>query len=151
MRRVLLLLPVLLLAGPALGEPLKVAKGMWSVTSDIYMSAVIDGAPVDIPSEHSTIEECWSTDQDVTIDEGIATYLGECTTGQSWAQGHSFDIDLYCDFDGIPMNGTAEFAVSKGGGSFSGRIFLSGGTDGADMTAEALMIGHTTGACAAPN
>lgn len=151
MRLPTLLAPLLILASPAVADPLQVAKGMWSVTSDIYMSAVIDGQPIDIPSEHSTVEECWSTDQDVTIDEGIATYMGECTTGQSWAQGHSFDIDLYCDFDGIPMNGTAEFAVSKGGGSFSGRIFLSGGADGADMTAEALMIGHRTGACAAPN
>lgn len=151
MRPVIMLLSLALAAGPALGEPLKVAKGMWSVTSDIYMTATVDGEAVDIPSEHSTIEECWATDEEVTIDEGIANYMGECTAGQSWAQGHSFDIDLYCDFDGIPMNGTAEFAVSKGGGSFSGRIFLSGGVDGADMTAEALMIGHSTGTCAAPN
>lgn len=151
MRPFILLLPLLYAAGPALGEPLKVAKGMWSVTSDIYMSVVMDGEDLDVPSEHSLTEECWSTDQDVTIDESIASYLGECAAGESWAQAHAFDIELYCDFDGVPMSGMAQFAVSKGGGSFSGRMFLSGGLDGADMSAEALIIGHRTGVCPAPN
>ncbi|MGE6696773.1 hypothetical protein ACQKH5_03720 [Hyphomonas sp. NPDC076900] len=151
MRPILILAPFLLAAATAQAEPLKLAKGMWSVTSDIYMSVLVYGEAVEVPSEHSAIDECWSTDEEVTIDENIASYMGECTAGDSVATAYSFDIILYCDFDGVPMEGSAEFAVSKGGGSFSGRMFLSGSENGAEVTAEALMIGHNSGTCTAPN
>ncbi|MFN7164417.1 MAG: hypothetical protein ACK4P2_06310 [Hyphomonas sp.] len=151
MRAALFLAPLLLITAPAIAEPLSVAKGMWSTTSDIYFNVQADGEVLDIPPEHSSLEECWSTDEEVAIGEGLVNFFEGCTSPGSSSKAHSFDMDLTCDFDGIPMTGVAEFAVSKGGGSFSGRMFLKGQSDGAQFEAEALLIGHRTGACPAPN
>ena len=74
-----------------------------------------------------------------------------CIATDSRAKVHSFDMDLVCDFSGVPMTGGAEFAVSEGGGSVSGRIFLSGASDEISIEAEGLLLGHLTGTCPAPN
>lgn len=152
MRPILLLAPLCLIAATAIAEPLAVTKGMWTATSDIYYNLQVNGAPVEVPSEHSTIEECWSTDEEVALDEGLVDYFEGCTATDSWNKGHSIDFELACDFSGVPMYGVAGFAVSKGGDSFVGRMFLSGQTgDGLTMDAEALLIGNRTGVCPAPN
>lgn len=151
MRPVILLAPLFLIAGLAAAEPLAVAKGMWSTTSDIYFKAEADGQTIEIPPEHSSLDECWYTDEHVDISEGLAAFFEGCTSAGSRSKAHAFDMDLVCDFDGVPMSGVAEFAVSKGGGSFSGRMFLSGEADGARFEAEALLLGHRTGSCSAPN
>lgn len=151
MRPAFLLAPFLMFAAPALADPLMLAKGNWSTTSDIYFTVTANGETRDIPSEHSTLEECWMTDQEVTIDESMASFFEGCIATGSRSKAHSFDMDLACDFDGVPMAGVAEFAVSKGGGSFSGRIFLSGTSDDLVLEAEGLLMGHLAGTCPAPN
>lgn len=152
MRPFLLLAPLVLMAAPALAEPLAVAKGMWKATSDIYFNVTANGEVMDVPPEHSSIEECWSTDQEVAVDESLVDFFEGCEAVDSWTKAHSIDFELSCDFSGVPMSGTASFAVSKGGNSFVGRMFLAGQTeDGLVMDAEALLLGNRTGACAAPN
>jgi hypothetical protein len=150
MRLSFLALSCLACAAPALADPLKVAKGMWSTSTDIYFSVTANGETIDVPSEHSTLDECWMSDQEVTIDESMASFFEGCTSAGSRGTPYSFDMDLTCDFDGMPMSGTAEFAVSKGGGQFSGRLFLTGGSEGVEMNAEGLLLGHRTGTCTAP-
>ena len=150
MRLPLIVLPALLFAAPVMAEPLKVAKGMWSTSTDIYLTVAADGEPLDMPPEHSTLDECWSADEDVIIDESMASLFEGCVSAGSWGKAHSFDMELACEFDGIPMTGTAQFAVNKSGNQFSGRLFLSGGSDGLLLEAEGLLLGYRTGTCAAP-
>ncbi|MBK8198003.1 MAG: DUF3617 family protein [Acidobacteria bacterium] len=151
MRRVLALIPFLMIAGAAAAEPLKVSKGNWYATSDVYFDFSMDGEKVDIPSEHDIIDECWATDADVTIDESMASVMGECRATDSRTREHAFDMNLACDFDGTPMIGTASFAVSKGGDSFYGRIHLAGKVEGWPIEAEGVLLGHKTGACTGQN
>ena len=151
MRLPALIVSWLIFAWPAAAEPLQVTKGMWSVTSDIYISATAEGEPIDVPSEHSVVDECWMTDEEVTIDESMAAHFGGCYADNSVSKAHSFDMGLVCDIEGVPMTGAAQFAVSKGGGSFVGRMFMLGEDGVLGMEAEALLIGHRTGACPAPN
>lgn len=152
MRPLYFIAPLFLMAAPALAEPLAVTKGMWKATSDIYFNVEANGQVIEIPSEHSVIEECWSTDEEVALDEGLIDYFDGCTAVDSWTKAHSIDFELSCDFDGVPMYGNASFAVAKGGNSFVGRMFLSGQTnDGLVMDAEALLMGNRTGTCTAPN
>ena len=75
MRPVFLLAPFLMFAAPALAEPLMLAKGNWPTTSDIYFSGLVKGQALDVPSEHTTLEECWMTDEEVRIDEGLASFF----------------------------------------------------------------------------
>ena len=150
MRLPLLILPCLLFATPVQADPLQVAKGMWSTSTDIYFSIVQNGEAVIIPPDHSTLDEWWATDDEVTIDESMAALFEGCQSAGSRGTAHSFDMDLVCDFEGVPMSGTAEFAVNKSGGQFSGRLFLSGEADGLLMEAEGLLLGYRTGACTAP-
>ncbi len=151
MRPALILTSLLILAAPAIADPLMLAKGNWSTTSDIYFTVTAGSEVLDIPSEHSSLEECWMTDQEVTIDESMASFFPGCTSTGSRGKAHSFDMDLTCDFDGVAMTGVAEFAVNKSGDSFSGRIFLAGSEGDASFEAEGLLLGHLTGTCTAPN
>jgi hypothetical protein len=128
-----------------------VSKGNWYATSDVYFDFSMDGEKVDIPSEHDIIDECWATDADVTIDESMASVMGECRATDSRTREHAFDMNLACDFDGTPMIGTASFAVSKGGDSFYGRIHLAGKVEGWPIEAEGVLLGHKTGACTGQN
>lgn len=149
MRLPLLVLPCLLMATPALADPLQVAKGMWSTSTDIYFYVTADGETIDVPPDHSTLDECWATDEEVTIDDSMADLFEGCVSAGSRSRAHSFDMDLVCDFEGVPMSGTAEFAVNKSGGQFTGRLFLSGESDGLLMEAEGLLLGYRTGTCTA--
>lgn len=150
MRLPLLVLPALLFAAPVMAEPLKVAKGMWSTSSDVYFFVTSNGETVPIPPQHSTLDECWTKDEEVVIDESMADLFEGCVSAGSRSRAHSFDMDLVCEFDGTAMSGTAEFAVNKSGDQFTGRFFLAGGSDGLEMEAEGLLLGYRTGACPAP-
>ncbi|MEX1250167.1 MAG: hypothetical protein WEA77_03120 [Hyphomonas sp.] len=152
MRPILLLAPLCLIEATAIAGPLAVTKGMWAVTSDMYANAQANGAPVEVASERSAIEECWSTDEEAALEEGLVDCFEGCAATDSWTRAHSIDFDLACDFSGVAMYGAAGFAVSKGGDSFVGRMLLSGQTgDGLMMDTEALLIGDRTGVCPAPN
>jgi hypothetical protein len=151
MRAAILLAPFLLISVAASAEPLMVAKGNWLATTDVYFNLVMNGEPVDIPSEHDVVNECWETDAEVTIDESMASFMGDCSVGNSLAQAHSFEMDISCNFDGSPMTGIASFVVSKGGESFAGRLLLSGDIQGAPIEADGVLLGHRTGACTAGN
>ncbi|WP_291200548.1 hypothetical protein [Hyphomonas sp.] len=151
MRRILLIAPLILTAAPALCEPLQVSKGMWTATTDVYFNVTNNGQLTEIPPEHERIDECWSKDEDVTLDEGLVDYFEGCSVVDTFTTPYSIDFDLSCDFSGLPMTGIASFAVSKGGDSFVGRIYLDGASGETGAEAEALMIGHRTGTCAAPN
>lgn len=106
---------------------------------------------VEIPSEHTALKECWMTDQEVTIDETMAKFFGGRYAPGCSGTAHAFDIDVSCDFDGVPMTRVAEFAVRNDGVNFSGRVFLMGESGGVALTGETRMIERRTGACAAPN
>lgn len=151
MRLAVLILSLALWPASALAEPLKVAKGMWSVTTDIYFLIQNEGEDMGVPPEHTAVEECWATEQEVTIDESMAAFFPGCVSTGTHSQSHSFDMDLSCNFEGIPITGVAEFAVNKPGDQFSGRLFLSGLSGALSIDAEALILGHSTGTCSAPN
>ena len=78
MRPALILAPLLLAAAAAQAEPLMVTKGQWSFTQDIYYDATASGQPIDLPPEHSTIDECWSLDEEVLIDESMVEMFEGC-------------------------------------------------------------------------
>ena len=151
MRRILLIAPLFLMAAPALAEPLQVTKGMWTATTDIYFNVMNGGQLTEVPPEHERIDECWSKDEEVTLDEGLVDYFEGCQVVDTYTTSYSIDFDLSCDFSGLPMTGLASFAVSNGGDSFVGRIYLDGASGAMTAEAEALMIGHRTGTCPAPN
>lgn len=150
MRLSFLVLAGLLLAAPAAADPLQVAKGMWSTSTDIYLFITANGEAIDVPSEHSTLDECWSTDEHVVIDESMANMFEGCVATGSRGSAYTFGMDLACDFDGFPVEGSAEFMVNKAGDMFSAQLVLAGNTDGMALNAEGLVIGHRTGACTAP-
>ncbi len=150
MRTPFLFLSALLFAAPVLAEPLKLAKGMWSTSTDVYFYVTAEGDPVDASADHSTLDECWSTDEEVTIDESMVAMFEGCVSAGSWGTSYSFDTDLVCEFEGVPMTGAAAFVVNKGGDRFSGRLFLTGSSDGLEIEAEGLLLGHRTGTCTAP-
>jgi hypothetical protein len=150
MRLFLPALGALWLAAPALSEPLKVAKGMWATSTDVYISLIQNGERTHLPPEHSTLDECWSSDEQVVIDEGMADLFDGCVVDGSQGGAHFFDMDLVCEFEGIPMTGTAQFAVNRSGDQFSGRVFFSGGDDELELDAEAVLLGYRTGTCQAP-
>jgi hypothetical protein len=150
MRLAFLVLSALLFAAPVRAEPLRLAKGMWSTSTDVYLYVTAEGEPVDAPADHSTEEECWSTDEEVTIDEGMVAMFEGCVSAGSWSTTYSFDMDLVCEFEGVPMTGAATFVVNKGGDGYAGQLFLTGSSDVLEMEVEGLILGHRTGACTAP-
>lgn len=151
MRVATILVPLMLAAAPALAEPLKVAKGMWSSSTDIYFDVTVDGEPMEVPPDHSVVKECWSTDEEVTIDEGMISWFEGCKATGLRSEAHAFGMDLACEFDGVPMTGTAEFVVNKDQDGFAGRLLLTGYLEGARLLADGVLLGHRTGACAGQN
>jgi len=150
MRLFLPVLGALWLAAPALSEPLKVAKDMWATSTDVYISYIQNGETIRLPSDHSPLDECWSSDEEVVIDEGMSDLFDGCVLAGSRGGAHFFDMDLVCEFEGIPMTGMAQFAVNRSGDQFSGRVVFSGGSDELELDAEAVLLGYLTGTCQAP-
>lgn len=151
MRLIYIFVPVLMLAATAQAEPLLVKKGMWSVSTDVYTEARDNGQRIDIPSEHTAYDQCWSTDQEVTIDDNIVSAFGDCVVEESWLKAYSYDADIICHFDGLPMSGIAQFVINRDANAFSGRFSLQGHQNAMDVTSDALLMGHWTGTCTAPN
>lgn len=150
MRPVLILAP-LLLAAAAQAEPLMVNKGQWSVTQDIYYDATANGQAIDLPAEFSTIDECWSLDEEVLIDESMVEMFEGCVSTGAVAEEFGLDIGLSCDFDGIEVEGGVLFSVSNGKNSFVAQVDLASvSPDPVDFKTHILMIGHRTGSCKAP-
>lgn len=151
MRPALTLAPLLLAAAAAQAEPLMVNKGQWKVTQDIYYDAAAKGQPIDLPAEHSTIDECWSLDEEVLIDESMVEMFEGCVSTGASAQQFGLSIELSCNFDGIDVDGAVLFSVSHGKDSFVAQVDLASVTpDPIDFQSHILMIGHRTGACKAP-
>jgi hypothetical protein len=148
MRNTAVFLSTLFMAGIAAAQPLSVAKGQWTVSSDIYFSGTMDGADVSVPPEFAVEDACWSLPEEVQFDAStLLTALEGCTASRSRATSYSLDLDIICDFGGMPMNGPAEVAISEDSGAFMARIRLQSDLQGADVQADMVMLGHRTGAC----
>jgi hypothetical protein len=152
MRAALILAPFLLASAAAQAEPLMVTKGQWSVTQDIYYDATASGQPIDLPPEHSTIDECWSLDEEVLIDESMVEMFEGCRSTGAATEPFGLDIGLACNFDGIDMGGGVLFSVSHDKNSFVAQVDLASvSADPVDFKTHILMIGHRTGTCKAPS
>lgn len=151
MRRVLAVVSLLSAGAAAQAEPFMVNKGQWRVTQDIYYEATADGAPLDFPSEHSSVDECWSLDEEVLIDASIVEMFEGCSATDVNSKEFGLDIGMICDFDGLEVDGAAQFSVSHGRDSFVAQIYLQSiARAPVDFQSHILMIGHRTGACKAP-
>lgn len=151
MRPALTLATLLLAAAAAQAQSISVNKGQWSVTQDMYYEVSAAGEVIDIPSEHSAIEECWSQDDEVLIDESMVEMFEGCVSTGVTANQFGMEIGLACNFDGIDVGGAALFSVSHGRDSFAAQIYLASPSgDEIDFQSHILMIGYRTGTCQAP-
>ena len=149
MRATIFLISTFCAAGIAAAQPLSVAKGQWTVSSDIYFSGTMDGEEVSVAPEHDVENACWSLPEEVEFDAStLLDAMEGCVANGSRATSYSLDLDVMCDFGGMPMSGPAEVAVSEGGGAFMARIRLQSDMPGADIQADMVMMGQRTGACA---
>lgn len=151
MRPAFILASLIVFAASAQAEPLSVNKGQWAVSQDIYYEASASGEKIDIPSEHSSVEECWSQDEEVLIDESMVEMFEGCVSTGATAMAYGLDIGLSCNFDGLEVNGSALFSLSHDRDSFVAQVNLaSPPEDIVDFRSHMLMIGHRSGTCAAP-
>lgn len=151
MRYISAVVSMLIVSAAAQAEPLMVNKGQWHVTQDIYYEASANGAPLDFPSEHSAVDECWSLDEEVMIDASMVDMFEGCSATDVTSKEFGLDIGMTCDFDGLEVDGAAEFSLSHGRDSFVAQIYLQSlERDPVDFQSHILMIGHRTGACKTP-
>lgn len=151
MRTALTLATLLLAAAAAQAQSISVNKGQWSVTQDIYYEVSAGGDPIDIPPEHTAIDECWSLDEEVLIDESMVEMFEGCVSTGTTAKQFGMEIGLACNFDGIDVDGAALFSVAHSRDSFAAQIYLASPSgDEIDFQSHILMIGHRTGTCKAP-
>lgn len=151
MRHVLSIASFVMAAGLAQAEPLMVNKGQWYVTQDIYYEASNAEGPLDLPSEHTTLDECWSLDEEVLIDASMVEMFEGCVATEVTYSDFGMDIGLACSFDNLDVDGAAQFLVSHGRDSFVAQVYLASITkDPVDFQSHIVMIGHKTGACRAP-
>lgn len=151
MRSALTLAILFLTAAAAQAQSISVNKGQWSVTQDIYYDVNVAGEPLEIPSEFTAMEECWSQDEEVLIDESMVAMFEGCTSTGVSSKQFGLDIGLFCNFEGIDVDGSAKFAVSNGKDSFVAQVYLASPSgDEIDFQSHILMIGHRTGICKTP-
>ena len=151
MRLSLILTSLLFSAAAAQAEPLSVNKGQWRVSQDIYSAATVEGEPLDLPAENSIVDECWSLDEEVLIDESMVAEFEGCVSTGVATRPFGMEIGLECEFDGLDVEGSAQFALSHDRDSFVAQIDLASPTTyPVDFQSHILMIGHRTGACKAP-
>ena len=151
MRSIFAFAALFLVGAAAQAEPLSVNKGQWYVTQDIYYEATAEGEPLDFPSEHSSVDECWMLDEEVLIDVSMVDMFEGCAATGVITKEFGLDIGLACDFDGLEVEGSAQFSVSHGRDSFVAQVYLESlQTDPVDFQSHILMIGHRSGACKAP-
>lgn len=151
MRLPLLLIPAFLMTAAAEAQSISVNKGQWVVSQDMYYDATANGEDLDIPSEHSTIDECWSLDEEVLIDESMVELFEGCVSNGAISQPFGLEISLSCSFDGLEVDGSALFTVSHARDSFAANLYLATQADNpVDFQSHIVMIGHRSGACKAP-
>lgn len=149
MRGIFFLISPLLIVGAASAQVLSVAKGQWTVSTDIYFEGTVDGADADIAPEFVVENACLSLTEEVEFTaESLVQAMAGCHSAGSRTTTYSVDVDLVCDFEGVPMKGPAALAVSEGGNSFLAWIRLKSDYPDVDIDADMVMIGHRTGACA---
>ncbi|MBY9065897.1 DUF3617 domain-containing protein [Hyphomonas sp. WL0036] len=151
-------LPVLLASAflapllAAQAQSISVNKGQWRVDQDSYFRGIADGEVLDMPPEFSSIDECWTLDEEVLIDESMVAMFEGCVSTGSKALPYGVAIGVSCDFDGLLVGGTLAFSVSHTRDSFSAHLQLNNeANDGLDFQSDLLMIGHRTGTCQAPS
>jgi len=151
MRLLMILLPALLTAAAAEAQSISVNKGQWHVTQDVYYEASADGEPLDFPAEHSAVDECWMLDEEVMIDASMVEMFEGCSATDVNSREFGLDIGMICDFDGLEVDGAAQFSVSHGKDSFVAQIYLQSiARAPVDFQSHIVMIGHRTGTCQAP-
>lgn len=151
MRLPLLLIPALLMTAAAEAQPISVNKGQWYVTQDMYYDASVNGEAIDLPPEHTAIDECWSLDEEVLIDESMVEMFEGCVSTGAVSHPFGLDIGLSCDFDGLELGGSAFFTVNHGRDSFAANLELASlAGDPVKFQSHIIMIGHRTGACQGP-
>lgn len=153
-------LPILMvsaLLAPFLAAPLaqaqsmSVNKGQWSLSQDLYYEATADGEALDLPPEFNTLEECWSLDEEVLIDESMVEMFEGCVSRGVSSLPYGLEIKVSCNFDGLPVNGALTFSVSHDKDSFAAHMDLASPPGNpVDFKSQILMLGHRTGTCQAP-
>ena len=151
MRPAIALSALMFAAAAAGAQSMSVNKGQWFVSQDIYYDVSANGEVIDIPSEFSTIDECWSLDEEVLIDESMVEMFEGCVSTGVTPKPYGMDIGLSCNFEGIDVDGSALFSVANSRDAFVAQVNLTS-LPGAelDFDSHILMIGHRTGACQAP-
>lgn len=151
MRCYLTLAMLLIASGAAHAQSFSVNKGQWQVSQDIYYEASAQGETLDLPSEHSSVDECWMRDDEVLIDESMVEMFEGCVSTGVSATEFGLEIGLACNFDGLDVEGSAQFSLSHGRDSFVAQVYMATTTtDPVDFQSHILMIGHRTGACKTP-
>lgn len=145
-----LILPALAFAAmpmtAAADDTIMLEKGQWELTVDMHPVVSMSGVSTPLDVESSGSRECWSTDADVLMDEEILN-IPECNVLSSDVFNYGADFKLACEFDGIPMEGGANFVVNHDRNMFSGKIVLNADAEGVDVTVTGIMMGYNSGTC----
>lgn len=150
MRCLIPLLPALLLAGAASAQTITVAKGEWTLSTDLYLTGEINGEPLDEPADSQTITECWLQDDEVELDESMLAMDG-CTTVGGSRTDYSIDLKLSCSMEGIPMDGAVLMSTNAARDMIAGRFLLDSRDPVLKIRSEGIIMGRRVSACAAPN
>ncbi|MEM9053996.1 MAG: hypothetical protein AAGB16_01610 [Pseudomonadota bacterium] len=135
------------LSGAALAEDyLTVKKGKWASSQSIRTILTVDGETTQMPPEIETDVECWNTDEDTRLGPSMLG-LDECTIVNAETTTSKLDLDLSCNFDGVPMNGDVTVTVSEDEEVVKGLINFSTEMNGASVTADGVLTAIYVGRC----
>ncbi len=149
MRSLFLILPALLLTGPAFGQAVTVEAGAWVTRTDNYLTTRKEGDPGESLSHTADLVECLTTPEEVTFDARRLGGLLLCTATVTGDTPYELELALSCDPDSDPMTGTAIFTFGADGTRYSGRVRLEGENSLGRNQFDAVWFGERTGECTA--
>ena len=130
----------------ASAQELMLSPGNWNTTTDIFSEAYVNGERMEIPSDHDAELECWTTDDELAIDEALVA-IDDCTITNSQTTEFGLTFELVCLSDGVAMSGGAEIYVNKARDMFSGYLHLGHTSNGISIEVTGIMMGQNTGSC----
>lgn len=149
MRLYLTVAVLLLSAGLANAESIRLEPGMWRVTTDTYFE--ISGLPDDMsePPTSTEITECWATEEETTLDPSLLGDMDGCVLGETTQKSFGLQAALLCSVPGMDTDGQMDFFVSLDRKSLSGQMNLTAWNEDLYASTTAVFFAQRTGECTA--
>lgn len=144
--KIKLLFAACALAGAASAQSITVDSGMWTSSSDGGGYVIADGTKKDMPSEHSSATECWSTLKDRTL-SAESMGLESCVIHSKARYGQRLEFEMSCVDNGVPMDGNMVVIMSPDAESVLASFIAKAEAPGLSVVAWSDMWFRRVGAC----